>query len=321
LVALSKSTVDITNCATPRRFRWINVASLIDNHLQIVESDQPTIDDIPYATIPYVWRGKEHICEPGCLGIFHVVGAMDPDTDPISIDLLRTAAFAARGLGAEYLWLDRLCIMQADRDEKNWQIMNMGDIYRACKTCLVFAGGLRRLVGFEEETDWIHRVWTLQEAVAPRSAECVFRFERVLIAIAAVSGDPTVYTVERGRSGRMPLRFMLIAAALGAVDHRYEGDVETGRYPVNIFGENPTAKLLVTALMGVFRCSKDVDERENYMWRSALLRTSKRQVDMVFSMMGLLGVKLDPGEYKNREDATVGLTQAILAKGGRANWI
>ena len=288
----------------------------MDNHLRIVESDQPTIDDIPYAAISYVWKGKAPTCDPGChLETFHVVGAMDPDTDPIGIGLLRTAAVA------EYLWLDRLCIMQADRDDKTWQIKNMGDIYRTCKTCLIFPGGLQRLVGIEEETDWIHRAWTLQEAVVPPSAECVFRFERVIINVAAVAGNPTVYTIEKGRSGRMPIHFMLTAAAMGNVDHQYEGEAAIGTYPVNIFGKNPTANKLLTALMGIFHCRNDGDERENYIWRSALLRTSKREVDMVFSIMGLFGVVLDPSEYRTREDATIGLAQAILAKGGRANWI
>ncbi|KAI5841721.1 hypothetical protein BZA05DRAFT_412837 [Tricharina praecox] len=319
---LSNSTVDITHCATPRRFRWIEVAALIDFHLRIVESDKPSIGDIAYATISYVWKGKAHACAPDCLETFHVVGAMEgADIDPISIDLLRTAAFAARDLGAEYLWLDRLCIMQAVRDDKDWQIMNMGDIYRACRTCLIFPGGLQRLVVLEEETNWILRAWTLQEAVAPPSANCVFRFDREQLEYTMSSGNSQVFTIEKGRSARMPIFYMLIASVMGKIDQRCEGDPKVRSYPVSIFRGNATADLLVNALMGIFHCDDDVDAREDFIWRSALLRTSKRPIDMVFSTMALFGVKLDPARYRTREAATIGLAQAILAKGGRANWI
>jgi hypothetical protein len=314
----SNGIVDITDCATPRRFRWIGVAALIDGQLRIMESDQPTIGDIPYAAISYIWRGKPHVCSPDCLGTFHVFGAMDDDTDPISIDLLRTAAFAARDLGAEYLWLDRLCVMQANRDDKRWQIMNMGDVYSSCKTCLVFPGGLQRLVGIEEETDCIHRAWTLQEAVAPAQAECIFRWERVIVVATGYAG---VRSIETGRSGSLPLNDMLKVAASQYMSHKYEGDTDFQKVPVKIFGSSVAARQSVGVLMYLIHFRNDEETLENNVWRSALLRTSKHEVDMVFSIMGLFGIKLDPRRYRTRLDATIGLTQAILARGGRTNWI
>ena len=53
------------------------------------------------------------------------------------------------------------------------------------------------------------------------------------------------------------------------------------------------------------------------------MRTSSRPVDMVFSIMGLFGVILDPNmfEAENRIGATVALAKEILRKGGRASWL
>ncbi|KAI5841722.1 hypothetical protein BZA05DRAFT_412838 [Tricharina praecox] len=323
---LSKGIIDLTGCATPQRFRWVDAAALVDdNYLRIVESDQTdesALDEIPYASISYVWRGEAHVCDPGCLGTFRVVGKRGPTADPISIDVLRTAAIAARDLGAAYLWLDRLCIMQAVRDDKDWQIMNMGDIYRCSTTCLIFPGGVQRLVALDEETTWILRAWTLQEAVLPPRAECVIRFEHIIVEAISSGGDPSVYPVEAKRSGRIPLHSLLQLSMSGRVHHRYEGDAEMGEYPVTIFGTSTTAVQLRTALLGIWHCgSSDPDGRENYMWRSALLRTTRDDVDNVFSVMGLFDIRLDPAKYPTRETAAIGLAQAILARGGRANWI
>ncbi|KAK0463485.1 uncharacterized protein EV420DRAFT_1090650 [Desarmillaria tabescens] len=53
------------------------------------------------------------------------------------------------------------------------------------------------------------------------------------------------------------------------------------------------------------------------------MRTSSRPVDMVFSIMGLFGVSLNVRQFKknDRLKATIALSQEILCKGGRANWL
>jgi len=65
---------------------------------------------------------------------------------------------------------------------------------------------------------------------------------------------------------------------------------------------------------------QDGDERESAIWRCALVRTSTRDIDVIYSIMGLFGVQLDPSKYKSRPEATIALVQAIMANGGKASW-
>ena len=62
--------------------------------------------------------------------------------------------------------------------------------------------------------------------------------------------------------------------------------------------------------------------KEAALWICALMRTSSRPVDMVFSVMALFGVPLAPAffDHNDREKATLALAQGILQSGGRATW-
>jgi hypothetical protein len=304
---LSNQDIDLTGKATPKRFRWIDCNELTaKNRLQILESI--SIEGINYTAISYVWAGKAHTCIPGCLGSFNVVGATD--SDPISIDLLRTASIAASNLGTRYLWLDRVCIMQADKVDKNWQIMNMFSIYKGCEACLVFLGGLQRQVSLQEETDWICRAWTHQEALVPKDVRCVFQWEHGTVETQGVTSGK-IEEIEERYSAMMELRYLLQASYVGHLSYRSFTE------KIAIFGR---ARGLITALMGALNLRED-DAKENTIWRSALMRTSKRDVDMIFSIMGMFGVQLDAGQYPSQRDATMALAKEILSKGGRANWI
>ncbi|KAH6638471.1 hypothetical protein C7974DRAFT_451867 [Boeremia exigua] len=63
--------------------------------------------------------------------------------------------------------------------------------------------------------------------------------------------------------------------------------------------------------------------RANAIWRSALLQTLSRPVDMVFSIMDLLGAHLDPASFSpaERHNATVRLAKQLLQRGCRAEWL
>jgi hypothetical protein len=65
------------------------------------------------------------------------------------------------------------------------------------------------------------------------------------------------------------------------------------------------------------------ESRERGIWQNVFGRTSSRPVDMIFSIMGLFGVMLDPSAFdvNDRKEATIALAQAILCKGGNASWI
>ena len=103
-----------------------------------------------------------------------------------------------------YLWLDRGCIIQSSKEDRSWQMQHMGRIYKNCSTYLVLPGGLGRLVGLAEETAWIHRSWTLQEALSPRTTKCLFRWEQPPAEISGLTAG-NIEGVENNHSAMMLL--------------------------------------------------------------------------------------------------------------------
>jgi hypothetical protein len=77
-----------------------------------------------------------------------------------------------------------------------------------------------------------------------------------------------------------------------------------------------------TALLGAIDYRGE-EGFENAIWRAALTRVASRPADAVFSIMGLLGVNLDPLRYdsNDRKGPTIALMQALLHKGDRAEWL
>ncbi|KAJ6496393.1 heterokaryon incompatibility protein-domain-containing protein, partial [Mycena sanguinolenta] len=165
--------LDLSTSATPCRYRLIGCTELVsDNKLSIYEfQDFPSV---PYSAISYVWRGNSVDADhPG--NAFSVRGT--EDGDPVGVEVLHDACQASLMKEVRYLWIDRLCIMQTNSDDKHFQIQEMYRIYRSCAVCLVVPGGLRRLVRLDEETTWIHRGWTLQEALAPAVSFVMFAWK------------------------------------------------------------------------------------------------------------------------------------------------
>ncbi|KAH7383885.1 hypothetical protein BKA66DRAFT_462978 [Pyrenochaeta sp. MPI-SDFR-AT-0127] len=245
--------------------------------------------------------------------------------DPISIDVLITICACLAKLECDLLWLDGVCIIQNDDEDKGWQIQNMFNIYKHCKQCLVLPGGLSRLVQITEPTSWIHRAWTLQEAVVPESAKCLFSWTRGNTNLQ--SHFPCVLQeVEAGKSAMADLRWLLMISLRGEVRVLCPPTAPWD----NANQEMITVRLLVdthehgqaSALLGAI----DHRGREgmgNAIWRSALTRVAMRPADTVFSIMGLFGVSLDPLLFSptDRKGATIALMQAMLRNGARAEWL
>ena len=167
LFNLANATVSLDEHAVPCCFRFLDCNAFIDSDmLRIIEWPDGSLPEYSFAAISYPWRDLQ--IPTGTTppeGSFSVKGA--ERADHISIDVLRTACIAAHCFGRSILWMDRLCILQTRKDDKNWQIQRMFQIYAHCDPCLVFPGGLVRLAGLSEPTTWIDRAWTLQEASAP----------------------------------------------------------------------------------------------------------------------------------------------------------
>ncbi|KAI0919457.1 hypothetical protein AcW1_003301 [Taiwanofungus camphoratus] len=209
----------------------------------------------------------------------------------------------------------------------------MHRIYQSCETCIVLPGGIRRLVGLEEETTWIHRAWTLQEVLVPKRAVVLFAWQWG-------SGEWEAYThctvqeVIPCESAVSPVAEILhatITALYGGNFSRKEPGRQAiqGAAPSIFRSRVPTtdtaakaAQCQIVSLFGAMQL-QEPDAKVQAIWRSALMRTSSHPVDMVFSIMGLFGVSLDARAFHQdgRLGATIALAKGILRNGGRASWI
>ncbi|KAJ7508992.1 hypothetical protein B0H11DRAFT_1847454 [Mycena galericulata] len=325
---------DLSTLATPRRYRLIGCTELVsDNKLSVYEFQ--SFPQVPYSALSYVWRGNS-IDENFRGNAFSVRGA--EDGDPVGVDVLHDACKASLLKKAPYLWIDRLCIMQTNSDDKHFQIQEMYRIYCSCAVCLVVPGGLHHFVRLDEETTWIHRGWTLQEALAPAVSLVMFAWK--LGDKTATAGDNSgeIEQVVENRSALATLSLIVDACTVGTIsislDKSHYIAVEATIFSAQPFAHQykdipfwrPTRRIMapnVSALAIAKAEELSQDEREYAIWQSALMRTSSRPVDMVFSIMGLFGVTLDTRKFgkNDRIGATIALAREILQRGGRANWL
>ncbi|KAF7354719.1 HET domain-containing protein [Mycena sanguinolenta] len=333
--ALRNSLLDLSLHATPCRYRFFDCKAFVEqNKLIIYESGD--LSDAPYTTISYTWRGNDtNLDDPSSplywkdiLGTFRVKGG--EDGDPISLDVLfHVCILSLRHATSRFVWLDRLCIMQTSKPDKHWQISKMNSIYQSCEMCCILPGGIRRLVRLEEETSWIHRGWTLQEAIVPKYTTVLYAWNHAMDGDVSVGGGFELTPIIAGQSAHTELFNLLQSSLLSS--SLIPLIIDSVQIPLNfgIFGAGRefAATFPATALMEALASRNDdsaaVNRRYQHIWRSALLRTSSRPVDMVFSIMGLFGVSLDPGAFHSddRLGATIALARGILQKGEEASWI
>ncbi|KAF5393858.1 hypothetical protein D9757_000431 [Collybiopsis confluens] len=343
LHSVKDKTIDLSRYGTPCRYRFIDCkAFLKEKKLNIYEfsgssnshsshggSPAPYPPNVNYTAISYTWRGNETThSDPSSPsywkdthGTFEVKGA--EDGDPISLDVLKHVCTAVES-SSRYIWLDRLCILQSNKTDKSWQISRMYAVYASCKMCCVLPGGIRRLVRLKEKTSWIHRGWTLQEVVVPKQTIVLVRWDHRMEGkrIQSSGGGGGVFLpkgVIDGQSMYTNLHDLLeVSIRAGS----FQIDDKKIPISVKLFGSNHTsAATLLDSMPKTQHTSTYV--REQSIWRSALLRTSSRPVDMVFSIMGLFGVSLDPGSFDkdDRVGATIALAREILKQGKPASWI
>ncbi len=312
-----------------RRIRLLDCQAFVqEGALRIREfADFPAV---PYAALSYTWRGVT--AGPTLYQAeFAVEGA--EEADPVGADALRHACTAALLRGCACLWMDRLCIVQTSREDKNWHVMRMHRIYSSCKACIVFPGGMRRLVRLDEETSWIHRSWTLLEALAPPEVVVIFQWE----LDSDPSGDPPLQEVVAGQSAILPLEHLLYASAgYCAFAPSSASSLGTTTTDLSVFGSRlpgcmasdtpfwcPQHRSNSVVALRVAMLMTEADERAYAIWQSAMMRTTARPIDAVLSIMGLFGVTLDPSAFDDDDlrGATLALTRAILDAKGSAAWL
>ncbi|KAK7455291.1 hypothetical protein VKT23_011164 [Stygiomarasmius scandens] len=323
LASLTNTTVDISFAATPGRYRLINCARYIEEGVLCIE-EFTDLSTTTYSAISYLWRGNP--IDPSrtdeSSGAFSVKGA--EDGDPVNIEVLSHACTASLLESADYLWLDRLCIIQTNRDDKAWQIQRMYGIYQCCKTCLILPGGIGQLVTIEDETEWITRAWTLQEATAPSRSLVLFAWEGSPGRWEGWEGGVkgTVIDVVPEKSAVVLLRDMLNACfyPMALTWHPADGSPSRDDLSPSILGSYGDSAL------GSLMWALDAEDSESQsvaVWRCALLRASSRPVDMVLSIMGIFGIALDARLFHkdDRIGATIALAREILCNGGKPAWL
>jgi len=303
------------NEAQVKRFRLIDCEAFTEAEtLSIVECD--ALEHVAYSAISYVWRSNTVTSNDNLSDSFSVL-VSDDDTPgaPISIDVLRAACRAALPVSS-YIWLDQLCILQKSKEDRSWQISHMHEIYQKCRRCIIMPAGLQRLARLDEETNWILRAWTLQEALCS-VAYCLFEWTLGTCKVDGLTTG-TILAVENTKAGLLELNETLQAATTSFLRVQDQPD-KANYFRVAIFGQQ---RAPVLTLLGAMKL-RTQEAREAAIWRSALMRTSSRPIDMIFSIMGLFDVTLDPSAYGENERgrATVDLARAVIAKGGGATWL
>lgn len=306
-----------------KKFRFIDVRSLAtETGLRVLEFD--VLPERRYVALSYVWRGSyTETAERPRLGTMSVEGAIG--ADPISIDVLVAVCkcIIAPRLECDLLWIDGICIIQNDDEDKGWQISNMFDIYKHCKQCLILPGGLSRLVPLTEPTSWIHRAWTLQEAVAPENCMCLFAWDRGDAILQSHFGI-SIVEVEPGKSARSDLRSLLMMSLRGSVHVLSPPTSSQDGAPhitVKMLADTHEHSQIMTLLGAIDY--RGVEGMNNAVWRSPLTRVASRPADAVFSIMGLLNVDLNPLDYDpgDRKTPTIALMKAVLRAGKSAQWL
>lgn len=321
---------DVNEHGTPKRYRLISCPDIVDAG-KLVVYEYANFPEDRFAAVSYVWRGN--IPQDGLkLRTFDipVPEGHDPG-DPVGIEVLREVCLASISCGAMYLWIDRLCIMQTNNADKKWQISQMYRMYKFSDICIVIPGGIQHLVPLEEETQWIHRGWTLQEAVAPSRVIVLFRWALGRRRVFAGDTEDIIEEVTSLKSGQTSLSFIVNACTAGSLS------IENGKgrllMRIKLFGphtpsgshrqDETVMSPNVGALARIMSPDLDKDVKEYSIWQSALMRTSSRPVDMVFSIMGLFGVTLDISRFgeMDRLAATIALVRAIMERTGQATWL
>lgn len=302
--------LDISYVAKPRAYRLLDCKQYCDKKMMVVYEFNK-ISNLCYATLSYPWVGVpcHHVAANGYT--FWVKQDDGRQGDPISTETLRLACKLALKKGAEYLWIDRLCVVQADATDKSYQIHHMGDIYKDSSLCIVLPGGLQRLVGLHEETPWISRVWTLQEAVLPPEVLVLYsQKDRASSAmLKAFSSDrKRLELFEDGEIYYIPLHYLTEDSR--NMNIRVLGNPEYG-----------FAHILHKAIDSRQHSRKHQEsytqkfQRYLATWKSAMTRSSDRPQDLLLSTMCIFDISLEEGVQRSQDCVFAAFVKELRKEG------
>jgi hypothetical protein len=91
-----------------------------------------TADHQYYEAVSYTWDNQDSSCPIFCNNRSSVL-KVTPNVDSLLRYLRRISL-------ARYLWIDAICLNQADSNEKSVQVMLMGNIYRQARKVRIWLG-------------------------------------------------------------------------------------------------------------------------------------------------------------------------------------
>ncbi|KAF9262744.1 hypothetical protein L218DRAFT_944998 [Marasmius fiardii PR-910] len=196
----------------------------------------------------------------------------------------------------------------------------MYKIYESSMVCVILPGGIRRLVNLSEGTDWIHRGWTLQEALAPKKAMVLFHFLRSSFR----GGDEVHRLLENCEIYDKPVSqcslYLMHTNSVSALTFSTHYEPKecnllftalTPEFSVTLRHEIQTSNAAKVKFRGHPRW------REQAIWQASWMRT----VDMVFSIMQMFDVNLDTTKFGKNErlKATIALASELTRRGRTAS--
>lgn len=103
------------------------------NDYQLRLRETSSMEPEPYATLSYCWGGPQPITTTNDSYRRHSL-IIDKQALPASV---RDAVLVVENIGLRYLWIDALCILQDDQNDKNWEIVQMPLIYSKAAVTIV----------------------------------------------------------------------------------------------------------------------------------------------------------------------------------------
>lgn len=328
---LQNKAIDLTPYATDKRYRFISCNAFVERDtLEIYEA--VSLPHGSYSAISYVWFGltSSQLEKDVCFQVYcgkRTNGSLRENGGPINTSVLRYACRWSIDSTLPYLWLDRLCIIQTSRCDKDWQIERMYSIYKNCEQCIVLPGGLQRLASIYEETTWVARAWTYQEAM--------LTWDFAIVLTKDWRTTEARHWLDEGRCHWQYLVefFVLGSGLLSNQDTTFDTVPSAVVHTVStepprlIMGTNKESLDILERIMEykVYNeLTKPGEEKitdsstRQLVLHGVAMRASSRPVDMAFSILGLVEVEeefsdrlKDFGEDE-RFAATLALVEAML---------
>lgn len=112
---------------------------------EVVKLDTDTlVEDLPYATLSYCWGGDQE----GKTLRTNLASRLQGFNLKDQPKTIQDAVTMTRALGIRFVWIDSLCIVQDDEDDKIYEITRMHDIYRYSYLTLSASRARSSKVGF-----------------------------------------------------------------------------------------------------------------------------------------------------------------------------